>query len=144
MLSRACIIITLLTICGGFNEAIAQMHLYGGKGHKTYLGCLDCNKYSSDSICNQYGTHGNRYNSDSIWNPYGSFGNKYASQSPWNKYSQDTDVPVLVDKAGNFYGYFTINKYRSNAVNFARDLQDVYEAFDGDLDELQEAFCDAF
>lgn len=43
------------------------MHLYGGKDHDVYLGCLNCSSYNSDSIWNQYGTYGSSYNSKSIF-----------------------------------------------------------------------------
>jgi hypothetical protein len=92
------------------------LHLYGGKNHDDYLGCLNCDKSSSNSIWNAYGTYGSKYNSNSIWNAYGTYGSKYNSYSPWNSYSNDP--PVIVDKEGNFYGYFTMNKYYSKRADF--------------------------
>lgn len=59
--------------------------LFGDADHKTFLGCLNCSKYDSGSVCNKYGEQGSKYNSDSIWNPYGDFGSKYSSDSPWNQ-----------------------------------------------------------
>ncbi len=120
-----------------------ELLLFGGSGHDEFLGCLNCSKYNSDSICNKYGK-GSKYDSDSIINKYGTFGSKYSSSSPWNKYSSDNSVPVLVDPDGNFYGYFTINKYRSDAINFASDLAELYENVDGDLELIREAICEAF
>ncbi len=38
----------------------------------TFLGKLS-NRYSSDSILNEYGTHGSPYSSESIWNQYGTY-----------------------------------------------------------------------
>jgi hypothetical protein len=35
-----------------------KLMLFGGEGHKTYLGCLNCPKYASDSVFNEYGPHG--------------------------------------------------------------------------------------
>ncbi|SMC53797.1 hypothetical protein [Cellulophaga tyrosinoxydans] len=93
-----------------------KLHLYGGNNHEVYLGCLNCTNYESDSIWNEYGTYGSSYNSKSIWNEYGTYGNEYNSYSPWNSYSNDP--PVVVDKAGNFYGYFTLNEYKSNRADF--------------------------
>ena len=106
-------------------NANAELLLFGGNSHDDYLGCYDCSKYVSDSICNKYGTYGNKYSSDSVW----------------NKYSSGDDVPVLVDRSGNFYGYFTINCYRKDAFNDCRNFKDAYERF-GDLDELRNAYCD--
>jgi hypothetical protein len=102
-------------------------HIYGGRDHDVYLGCLNCDKFNSSSIWNAYGTYGSRYNTNSIWNAYGTYGSKYNSYSPWNSYSNDS--PVIVDKEGNFYGYFTLNKYRPKRANF--DLVEIlYENYD--------------
>ncbi len=35
-----------------------KLMLFGGEGHKTYLGCLNCNKYASESVFNTYGSFG--------------------------------------------------------------------------------------
>ena len=122
--------------------ASAELLLFGGTGHDVFLGCFDCGKYDSGSICNKYGDHGSKYNSESIWNKYGEYGSKYNSSSPWNKYSSDNSVPVLVDRSGRFYGYFTINKYRSDAFDNARELQELYETVDGDLEIIRDAMCE--
>lgn len=92
------------------------LHLYGGDNHDVYLGCLNCSNYDSDSIWNEYGTYGSSYNSKSIWNAYGTYGSEYNSYSPWNSYSNDP--PVVVDKDGGFYGYFTVNEYKSDRADF--------------------------
>ena len=83
--------------------------LFGGEGHRTYLGCLNCSEYAADSVLNQYGTHGSPYSMDSIFNRYGTFGSRYSNSSPCNPYS--TDPPVIVDENGNFYGRLTTNAY---------------------------------
>ena len=103
------LLLILFLYLGFTNNANADLLLFGGNSHDDFLGCFDCSKYDSDSICNKYGTYGSKYNSDSIWNKYGTYGSKYSTSSPWNKYSSGNDVPVLVDRSGNFYGYFTIN-----------------------------------
>lgn len=103
------------------------LHLYGGNNHDVYLGCLNCDSYDSNSIWNEYGTYGNSYNSKSIWNEYGTYGNEYNSNSPWNEYSNDS--PVVVDKDGDFYGYFTLNEYRSKRADFKLALT-IYKYYD--------------
>lgn len=124
--------------------AVAKLMLFGSTGHDDYLGCLDCSEYASDSICNEYGTYGGQYSIDSIFNQYGIYGSKYNQKSPWNEYTSSNDVPVLVDENGGFYGYFTINKYRSDAVGFASDLNTVYDNANGDLELVRDAICAAF
>ncbi|WP_452223506.1 hypothetical protein [Lacinutrix chionoecetis] len=96
------------------------LHLYGGSNHDVYLGCLNCNNYNSSSIWNEYGTYGSSYNSKSIWNKFGTYGSEYNSLSPWNKYS--SNPPVVVDKEGNFYGYFTVNSYKTKRADFSLAL----------------------
>ena len=90
-----------------------------------FLGCLNCSEYSSESICNKYGTYGSKYNSESIWNQYGTYGSKYNSESPWNEYS--SDGPKIVDKDGNYYGRFSINTY--SGYSNSDSLKKIYEYF---------------
>ena len=130
---------TLLAILA--SPVFADILLFGGKNNKDFLGCYDCSKYESSSICNEYGAHGNQYSSSSIWNDYATYGNRYSLSSPWNEYSSSDDVPIMVDSAGNFYGYFTINAYRSNSFNQSNQLKAIFESVSGDLDKLQDAIC---
>jgi hypothetical protein len=117
----------LLTICGGCSPAartnigaalggaangVAQplkLMLFGGEGHSTYLGCLSCSEYATDSVFNEYGGHGSRYSNVSIWNQYGDFGSRYSDYGACNAYANDP--PVIVDSAGKFYGRLTLNMY---------------------------------
>ena len=101
----------LIFLLLSFSLHAKEFQIYGGSGHDVFLGCIGCNEYSSNSICNGYGTYGSEYSAKGMFNEYAGFGNEYSSNSPWNEYSSSNDVPVLVDKEGNFYGYFTINKY---------------------------------
>jgi hypothetical protein len=135
------IVLTLLLPAGPGNAQ--QLLLYGGTGHDEFLGCLNCNKNDSASVCNKYGK-GSKYDGNSIFNKYGTFGSKYSSSSPWNKYSSDNSVPVIFDPDGNFYGYFTINKYRSDAVNYASDLEKLFKNVDGDLEIVRDVLCESF
>lgn len=99
-----------------------QLHLYVDDGDHVYLGCFSCSPYDSNSIWNEYGTYGSEYSSKSIWNEYGNYGSEYSSHSPWNKFS--SNAPVIVDKEGGFYGYFTCNEYKSKRFN--PDLMDFF------------------
>jgi hypothetical protein len=110
------------------------LHLYGGSDHDVYLGCINCDEYDSNSIWNEYGTYGNSYNSNSIWNEYGTYGNEYNSDSPWNAYG--TNPPVVIDKQGGFYGYFTVNEYKDKRAESSLDLTiyKYYELIRDDVD----------
>lgn len=114
-----------------------NLHLYGGKNNDVYLGCMNCSKYDSNSIWNSYGKYGSKYESNSIWNKYGSYGNEYNSDSPWNSYS--SDAPVVVDKDGNFYGYFTINKYKSNRCETKLALL-IYKYHEEIMEDVSKAY----
>lgn len=111
------------------------LYIYGGEDHDVFLGKLNASKYDSKSIWNEYGTYGSEYNTNSIWNEYGTYGSAYSSYSPFNSYA--SYLPVIVDEEGNFYGYFTVNKYKSKRANF--DLVNIiceyYESIREDVDE---------
>ena len=135
------LLLLLLLSVGFTGSAKADLLLYGGDNHDTFLGCFDCSEYGSDSICNEYGTYGSEYSSNSIWNEYGTYGSEYSSSSPWNEYSSSNNVPVLVDRSGNFYGYFTINCYRGNAFDSCRSWKNAYDRLSNQND-LRDAYCD--
>ena len=111
------------------------LYIYGGEDHDVFLGKLNASKYDSKSIWNEYGTYGSEYNTNSIWNEYGTYGSAYSSYSPFNSYA--SYPPVIVDEEGNFYGYFTVNKYKPKRANF--DLVNIiceyYELIREDVDE---------
>ena len=119
-----------------------ELLLFGGTGHDVFLGCFNCNEYSSESICNEFGA-GSAFKSDSIFNEFGQFGSEFSSSSPWNEFSSSNDVPVLVDRQGGFYGYFTINEFRSDAVDFTSNLAEMHDIADGDLEVVQKLLCRA-
>lgn len=95
------------------------LYIYGGEDHDVFLGKLNASKYDSKSI----------------WNEYDTYGSEYSSYSPFNSYA--SYPPVIVDEEGNFYGYFTVNKYKSKRANF--DLVNIiceyYESIREDVDE---------
>jgi hypothetical protein len=96
-------------------EANAQSKaflLYGGENNQTFLGCLNCGKFGTVSVCNKFGGHGSEVATDSIWNEFGTFGSEFSSSSPWNEFT--SSAPVIVDKDGNFYGHFSANEFHTN------------------------------
>ena len=94
---------------GASESATAKLMIFGGTDHQTYLGCLNCSQYASDSVFNQYSEHGSRYSSESVWNHYSEFGSAYSSYGACNSYA--TDPPVIVDSSGRYYGRLTLNTY---------------------------------
>ncbi|NOG32866.1 hypothetical protein HLB35_15840 [Halomonas sp. TBZ9] len=79
----------------------------------TYLGEIT-DEYASDSILNEYGTHGSEYSAESIWNEYGKYGGEYASLSPFNSYAS---TPPRLIKNGQQIGLLTTNDYLQSPVN---------------------------
>ncbi len=53
---------------------------------------------------------------DAFGNDYGEYGSEFSDTSPFN--SNSNHPPVIVDRDGNFYGYFTINEYKDKRADF--------------------------
>lgn len=105
------VVVTLLALVA---QALAvDLLVYGGRGHREFLGCLNCSDYSSDSVWNEYSRYG-FLNDFGVWNPFGDYASPFSSYSMCNEYA--TDPPVIVDKDGNFYGRLSINPYISGNV----------------------------
>ena len=67
----ACI---LVLVSGAAFAQTPKLMLFGGGGHDVYLGCINCNQFASDSLCNEFGRYGNEFSGDSIWNEFSRFG----------------------------------------------------------------------
>jgi hypothetical protein len=91
------------------SSALAEppLQLFGGLNHKTYLGCLNCNEFSSDSVHNQFGRYGSEFSSESIMNQFSEYGSRFSTYSACNSFA--SDPPVIVDKGGNYYGRLSVN-----------------------------------
>ena len=114
--------------------AFADLLLYSDDNK--FHGCLDCNRYDSDSVCNKYGDYGSKYSADSIWSKYG-MGSKYEDASPFSKYGNGLKI---VDRQGGFYGYFS-RSYNGD-TKMRKLLNDLWDVADGDYDEMRDRFCD--
>lgn len=114
----------------------SKLLLYGGKEGKTYLGCLNCDKFDGDSVWNNYGKYGSKYNGECIWNDYGRYGGKYGEFSPFNYGS--LNPPKIVNDKGDFIGYFTSNKYFSGRrdSNLLDAICEKWEDISKNLEEM--------
>lgn len=110
------IIFLLFFILQAFFSCGQILYIFGGEEHDVYLGRLNANDFDSESIWNEYSKYGNKFSNNSIWNEYGVYGNEYSQYSPFNEYA--SYPPVIVDIKGNFYGYFTIDKYKNDRAEF--------------------------
>lgn len=107
--AAAAVIANNLPEGGGYRGSPAPPELVVFSGD-TFLGCLNCSQYDSRSILNANGA-GSKYSSDSVTNAYSEYGSKYSDRSACNPYA--SAPPAVVDRQGNFYGYLTVNAYKS-------------------------------
>jgi hypothetical protein len=114
--------------------------LFGGFNNSQYLGCLTCNSFHLESVCNQFGTYGSPYASNSIWNAYGTYGSPYNIYSPWSPYS--VSGPVIVGTDGLNYGRFTINafQYDRTTIQGLRNVLNFYSSTNS-LDSTRRFAC---
>jgi hypothetical protein len=131
-----------LTASAVFAAPAPMLLLFGGEGHKTFLGCINCGKSDPGAICNKLGDHGSTYADQSIWNMYGNFGGRYSDYSPWNPYAGSP--PAIVDKQGTFYGYLAANKYLPDRTRMTTlvELTNLWEMASKEPGKLAEAFCE--
>ncbi|RZJ04180.1 MAG: hypothetical protein EON89_08780 [Brevundimonas sp.] len=107
------LVVTIFLSAGAVSAQTQDILIMGGDSQDEFLGCLSCSEYDSNSVWSQYGRYGwqNKYG---VWNRYGQHANPYGSYSACNQYGQNG--PVLVDRAGNFYGRLSVNQYVADGV----------------------------
>lgn len=123
-------VIAILFVC--FSSHAQVLYLFGGSNNEVFLGILNASSFETKSIWNEYGSFGSCYQSKSIWNKHGRYGSKYSQYSPFNEYA--LNPPVVVDKEGNFYGYFTVGSNMPFSANFALMIYKFHEIIPDDLD----------
>lgn len=111
--------------------------LFDGEKGKTFVGCLNCNRFDDASVCNQFGDYGSKFSDKSIWNQFGEFGSQFETNSPWNTHGEGLRV---VDAAGNYYGRFTLATYEQSRVPLVAQIIAAHKAVKS-LDKLQEIVC---
>lgn len=94
-------------------DAATALYLFGGRGHKEFLGCLNCGSTHPKSVWNEFSNFGFK-NDFGVWNPYGSYANPYSSYSMCGEYA--SDPPIIVDDGGNSYGRMSLNEYAPGSV----------------------------
>ena len=119
----------------------AQLLLYGGENSDQFLGCLSCGLVEEESVCNELGPYGNEMSQASIWNRQSRYGNLNSRVSPWNRIG--SSPPIVVDREGNDYGLFTINRSEENS-QLTILLRNAYSAGNNDLTRVRDRFCRQF
>jgi hypothetical protein len=82
---------------------------------RVYLGTLNSNPYSTNSVSNPYGQYGSPYSPTSINNPYGMYGSPYSTLSATNPYA--TNAPRLYAPDGTYLGKLSANPYDQQSVS---------------------------
>jgi PKD domain len=117
-----------------------SLYLYSGEPSPVYLGCLNCNQFQADSVCNKFGTYGSQFQSNSIWNQFGTYGSQFSSYSPWNQFSNSG--PIIIGSDNLFYGYFTVNTFRFNRTQITSFVNVLnYYSSTGDLAATRSFAC---
>lgn len=135
------IIIVLALAVTAAQAQAPELLLFGGRDQQTFLGCLNCSRFDPSSVCNRFGDHGSRFSSESIWNRFGDYGSRFSSYSPWNRFA--SDPPVIVDRNGNFYGYFASSRFhlRRTTIRFFLVFLDNVDEVNEDLERARDLFC---
>ena len=97
----------------GASRGVQELLLFGGPGHNQFLGCLNCSDISPASVSNLTSGYGFA-NDFGVWNSFGQYASRFSMYSACNQFA--TDPPVIVDRAGNAYGRFTINQFAAGSV----------------------------
>ncbi|HTR48351.1 MAG TPA: hypothetical protein VMM16_13285 [Verrucomicrobiae bacterium] len=139
LLGLFCVSLTPVAVPGA--QETKALLLFGGSDHKMFLGCLNCVDTSSVSVCNDVGEYGSDVAENSIWNDVGTFGSDVSPFSPWDDVS--TDAPIIVDRDGKSYGYFSTNTVHHDRtrIGWLVAVLDYYEDTN-DLDKTRERMCD--
>lgn len=108
--------IVVPTMIALFASSPAQkLMIFGGKNHDAYLGCLNCEPTSPESIVNRGGKYGrcgglvfDNLFCRGLLSEFGSAGLIASETSACGPSS--TNAPVIVDEAGQYYGRFSVGK----------------------------------
>ena len=92
---------------GELESISLQLLLVGGENNDTFLGCLSCSEYTSDSVFNDLGRFGSEVSPTSIRNKVSLFGSVVSPYSVCN--TTASHPPLVVDEDGHFYGELTLN-----------------------------------
>jgi hypothetical protein len=90
--------------------------LFGGDGHKEFLGCLNCSELEPTSVWNEISTYGWK-NGFGTWNPFGSYKNPFGSHSACNELAASTVCSETVDPC---FGRTAYRKLKQERLTMAR------------------------
>jgi hypothetical protein len=104
------VVLALLWLAAGASTAQAdhRLFLFAGPAWGDFLGCVTCRTSNPYSIWNPAAEYGSPEHPNSIWNLGGAYGSADGAGSPWHASPQPP--PVVVDRGGNFCGYFVVDR----------------------------------
>jgi hypothetical protein len=79
-----------------------------------FIGVISSSRFSSDSICNDFGDYGSSFSSKSIKNEFGQYGSRF---SPLSAYNQFATTPPTIFRGGLIVGVLSKNRFLSGAVD---------------------------
>lgn len=135
----------LLTVgWGATASAQEEYHLYGGEGHATYYGCLNCESHRDSTIWNYYSPYGYPLGTQSIWNdklPIADVESPYSFRNPTA--ADPRCLPIVVDSQVRFVGYFTANGDMPERCDWAL-LEIILDNYDRIVLDVDEAYEELF
>jgi hypothetical protein len=99
-----------VSIGGGYGNA--DVLLFGGRGHRVFLGCLSCSELDHNSVLNDSGPYGGEYG-DTIFNRFSDYGSAFSEYSACNEFA--SDPPVIVTDRGQYLGRLTVSEFRGDS-----------------------------
>jgi hypothetical protein len=88
------------------------LYVFGGEGHREFLGCLNCSSSHPKSVWNDSSQFGFR-NDFGVWSRF-RFASEFGSTTMCSQFA--SDPPIVVDEQGNAYGRLSINEYAPGSV----------------------------
>jgi len=105
---------------GGKSEPLL---LFSDENPRTFLGCLNCSKFDTSSVWNDFGSYGSKFSSTSIRNQFSQYGSQFSTISACNQFA--SRPPLVVDENGGYYGRLTRNRTRSDSMPNMQSVLDV-------------------
>jgi hypothetical protein len=104
------VLISLIPVSQAQN---VPLYVFGGQGHKEFLGCFNCGEMHAKSVWNEMSNFGFK-NDFGIWNNFGPYASEFSSDSMCSEFA--TNPPVIVDEKGNSYGRLSTNEFVNGGV----------------------------
>ena len=89
------------------------LYVYGGKGHKEFLGCINCEDTDPKSVWNNSSQYGFR-NIYGAWSRSSQYVDPSSDLSSCNQLA--TDPPIIKGEDGRTYGRLSLNEHIQGSV----------------------------